>query len=827
LLGELPSKYTLQWGGFSGYFDNPEKLARSAAELSGMAQGAHVTLNPVNPVLLARASNRVQPYAKATTNDGDVARRHRLLFDLDYERPAGISATNEEHAAALERARHGRDWLAHHGIRPDSQLLADSGNGGHVLVAIDLPNDDEATRLVNRCLQAAALYLDDNRVHVDQTTGNAARISKVYGTLAAKGDNVPERPHRLARILEAPAGPMLPVPRETLEAIAALVPDEPKPANRSGRHGPSAFDLQAFISRHGLDVAREGPWNGGTRCVLRVCPFNPEHANLSAVIIQHASGAVSFTCHHNGCSGRDWQELQATLEPAGVVAPARAATKPPAVELIRMRDVQPKDVAWLWHPYIPRAKLTVLAGPPGVGKSALALAVASAMSVGGRLPGLDPVSLGRTLLCTAEDDLADTVRPRLDAMGANVETITAVGALQSGEDQRTLTLTADGVTALDHAIGADRSELVIVDTITAYIGTGVDMNRANEVREILRGLKDLAERHGCAIVVLIHLNKRGTGRAIYQVLGSVDFTAAVRSVLMVDEDSGDRRRSIMMHAKVNVAERGPSQRFQWDGKQFEWLGESATTADEVFNRSHGQPSAIAEAGNFLTELFGDETELPALDVYQAAEAEGLARTTLRRAYEALGGQPRSLHEPGKRGVAAWVWPAVVKSSDEPDDGRGDLGDLARVSGHLNSADDEEWRLDARNEPYLDDQRRKVGHLNNSVAPKPGEARREYSARGGNGRSDVLRALLRVRRLRLSSQCGGDPCLLSMPPAAGDIRGGDMTVTVYDADRRRRRPLSVHAGLDRATARELAAVYRALGYPPECITVESDAAEEAA
>jgi len=186
----------------SGYFDDFEALAAAAVGLSGTVPGVYVTLNPVNPALLARATNTVKPWARYTTADGDILVRRWMLFDLDAVRPAGISSTVAEHAAALEAARCCTDWLVDQGVPRASLILADSGNGGHVLARVDLPNTPESTALVRRCLEAAARACSTPGVVLDRTVYNAARIVKLYGTVAAKGDATADRPHRGARTLE-------------------------------------------------------------------------------------------------------------------------------------------------------------------------------------------------------------------------------------------------------------------------------------------------------------------------------------------------------------------------------------------------------------------------------------------------------------------------------------------------------------------------------------------------------------------------------------------------------------------------------------------------
>ena len=188
------------WNTVSGYFDDLDKMAQTAVSLSGTGPGVYTTLNPVNPELLARAVNRVKKYARETTADQDIINRLWLPIDFDPVRPAGISSTDTEHEAALDRARACRQWLTSLGW--PEPIFADSGNGAHLLYRISLPTDDR--RYVERSLKTLASQFNDDDVVVDVGVYNPARIWKVYGTLAAKGDSTPDRPHRLARILEVP-----------------------------------------------------------------------------------------------------------------------------------------------------------------------------------------------------------------------------------------------------------------------------------------------------------------------------------------------------------------------------------------------------------------------------------------------------------------------------------------------------------------------------------------------------------------------------------------------------------------------------------------------
>lgn len=263
----------------SGYFDDIDAMAQATAEVDGQFPGVYATLNPVNPALLARAANKVRSYAEATTSDADVLRRRWLLVDADPVRPAGVSSSQEEHAAAIERIRQVYPWLQARGFQ--GMVVADSGNGAHLLVRIDLPNDAESLALVNRCLAALDLLFSDAAVNIDVTVGNAARISKLYGTLVCKGENLEARPHRRSRLLFVPENRPA-AAREMLESLAALAP-EPRHSNERTL---GSFDLERWIANHAgaLPILRTGPWNGGTKWVLKTCPFNPEHTDASSTL---------------------------------------------------------------------------------------------------------------------------------------------------------------------------------------------------------------------------------------------------------------------------------------------------------------------------------------------------------------------------------------------------------------------------------------------------------------------------------------------------------------------------------------------------------------
>jgi P4 family phage/plasmid primase-like protien len=304
------------YGTAVGYFNDPGKLARAAERYNGQ-KSIYVTLNQLPAALLARSTNRLDYGGKATA-DKDVARRRWILIDFDPERPADISSTDAEHDAALARARDVHTWLITEGCPAESLVLCDSGNGAHVLVRIDLPNDEPTKVVVQRFLGATALRFGDERIKVDRTTANASRITKLYGTTAVKGSNTPPRPHRPATILDAPAT-VAPVPAAFLEKIAAYAPDPERwgaEVSTGKRHDIPAL-LEKLRTVVGIDLGdvRDKEWNGGRLWEAQVCPWDASHNNRAFCVIQFANGAVAAKCHHDGCAGKSWHEFRALFPP--------------------------------------------------------------------------------------------------------------------------------------------------------------------------------------------------------------------------------------------------------------------------------------------------------------------------------------------------------------------------------------------------------------------------------------------------------------------------------------------------------------------------------
>jgi hypothetical protein len=280
----------------AGFFDDHQKLLSAAARLSGQCN-VYVTLNDIDRAMLAHANNRTKPYIEHTTADANVTRRTNLVIDVDPARPSGIPSTDEEHAAALQVVALIRDFLTGRGW--PAPVHADTGNGGELIYATDLANNDGARQLVKRCLLALAARFDDNVAHVDTGMFNAARIVRLIGTMNCKGDGTAERPHRLSRLIAAPDRRSV-VPADLLEELARTAPPEEPP--RSQHEPGNGIRADDFLRKHNLGTSKVKAWQGGTLYELETCPFDEAHKR-TARVVQFSSGGLNFSCFHNGCQG--------------------------------------------------------------------------------------------------------------------------------------------------------------------------------------------------------------------------------------------------------------------------------------------------------------------------------------------------------------------------------------------------------------------------------------------------------------------------------------------------------------------------------------------
>ncbi|MSC73197.1 AAA family ATPase, partial [Faecalibacterium prausnitzii] len=319
-------------------------------------------------------------------------------------------------------------------------------------------------------------------------------------------------------------------------------------------------------------------------------------------------------------------------------------SKPETVKIIRMSDVELTPVDWLWKPYLPFGKLSVLQGNPGEGKTYFAMHLAAACTNGKLLPNMERMEPFNVIYQTAEDGLGDTVKPRLIEAGADLDRVLVID-----DSDVQLTLSDERI---EKAIIENNARLVIIDPIQAYLGADVDMNRANEVRPIFMRLGQVAQRTGCAILLIGHLNKAAGMQSLQRGLGSIDIAAAVRSVMFIGKLKHDPTMRILTHEKSSLAPPGASLAFSLgDEGGFRWVGEYDITADEMLSGIEPQrETKTQQAKDLICTLLAGGKQVLSEDIDKAALERGIPGRTVRDAKRELGDALKSKIVEGRKKV---------------------------------------------------------------------------------------------------------------------------------------------------------------------------------
>ena len=311
------------------------------------------------------------------------------------------------------------------------------------------------------------------------------------------------------------------------------------------------------------------------------------------------------------------------------------------LKMIRMSEVQSQESEWLWYPFSPYGKLTIIQGDPGDGKTTMVLNLAAKLSKGEALDEnmkvTEPVNV---IYQTAEDGLADTVKPRLELAGADCERIIVID-----ESDKSLSMVDE---RLEQAIVRTGARLLILDPIQAYLGGGMDMNRANEARDMTKKLGALAEKTKCAIILIGHMNKASGNKAAYRGMGSIDFFAVARSVLLVGRVEGESNTRAVVQIKNNLAAFGHPKAFALSEDGFKWLGDYEITVDEVLGGITPKANKMEQAKQMLRELAETQSAVLSNEIFDRANELGISKRTLENAKKELGVQTRKINN-------AWYW----------------------------------------------------------------------------------------------------------------------------------------------------------------------------
>ena len=298
-------------GTISGYFNDTAIAAALIAKENGKHQSIYVTVNPVNPDLLARSENQLTYGSFMTSSDGDVTRRRWFLMDFDPVRPAGISSSDAELELSRDKADTVIEWLT--SIGWPEPIRADSGNGVHVMYKVDEPNDDAARIDFECALKMLSSIFTDDTVKVDVTVFNASRVWKVYGTISSKGSDTAERPHRVAMLTKVPKELKL-LTREQIENVARPIRDAKSEEYRD-MTGEFIGDMVKWLQDRGQTVT-SGPrpmfGNEGQKWIISKCPFNDTHQSPMVGLVNNRP---VYRCLHDSCSAFRWKEFREKIDP--------------------------------------------------------------------------------------------------------------------------------------------------------------------------------------------------------------------------------------------------------------------------------------------------------------------------------------------------------------------------------------------------------------------------------------------------------------------------------------------------------------------------------
>ncbi|HQR44590.1 MAG TPA: AAA family ATPase [Thermoanaerobaculia bacterium] len=424
----------------------------------------------------------------------------------------------------------------------------------------------------------------------------------------------------------------------------------------------AALGLVATTAAGGAKAKWEPSYSAalrGARVVVVADKDEPgrQHAREVADALLGAAASVRVVEVPAGKDAADYIAAGAKREDFERFAEEAPEKQPvPLSVTVALANVKPERVEWLWDGRVPFGKVTLFDGDPGLGKSTLALELAARLTTGRAMPEGMVVDPTNVVILTAEDGLADTIRPRLDAAGADVSRVFALTAARETNGEETFPTLDGNLDALADAVRRHAAGLLVIDPLMAYLGGGVNSWRDQDVRRVLAPLSKLAEETGCAVVIVRHLTKGGGANAVYRGGGSIGITGAARSALLVAKDPKDEARRIIACSKSNLAAIPASVAYRikaaGDSSRIEFDGTSDLTADGLLAAAMAEAedrTARDEAEDFLSDLLGSGP-VPTPNVQAESKKAGHSWATVRRAKDRMGIKVE------KHGMAGgWAW----------------------------------------------------------------------------------------------------------------------------------------------------------------------------
>lgn len=690
-----------QKGTVVGYFQDHEKMASAIETYSGKVQAVYYTLNRPSAELYEKSQNKDKAVVSScSTGDMQILSREWLLIDCDPIRvdelgkplvDQKLSTTDAEKEKALEVCRTVNKYLQ--GLSWPAPISADSGNGYHLLYNLGgIESTNELTQIIKNVLVTLSQKFNTEFVKIDTSVYNPSRITKAYGSMACKGEDTPDRPHRLSRIRMV--GGTEPV---TVAQLLAIKSPAPKPASTIIK----AFAKDRFATMESLPEKIEemldfykvdhrarkeeqsamGVTDKGRtyKWVLVHCPFNEAHDHGEVAVFLHEhDGHYGFKCFHESCAANDWHAFRARLESIsgakfyftsnlkGAVSETAETTS--VVKLERASGIKPEVLNWLWTNRVPFGKLTLFAGHPGIGKGMATMYVAAKASTGTGWHDCPNTNAPmEVVVISSEDAAGDTLVPRLMAAGANMDKVYIVNTINTSKGDKGFTLDTD-LPALRKTLEQNPDiKVVIIDPIMNHLGA-LKGNVEQEVRAAFTPLGKLAEKFGVAVILVTHFNKSNGTDSIQRVGGAMGMVGAVRVAwsFAEDKEDGDRKMEVL---KANVSKddgglvyKIVSEDVLIDGHnvsvgKIAWGHKTHTqvgnTLDSKFKNM--PQTAIKTAMVWLEEFLADGEAYAVEDVLKAAKSQDIKEHIARNAYDKLGGVP-PFHQDSDPNKFFWALP---------------------------------------------------------------------------------------------------------------------------------------------------------------------------
>jgi len=405
----------------------------------------------------------------------------------------------------------------------------------------------------------------------------------------------------------------------------------------------AAIDLLSFIQLFPKDWKKRSYLSLGGVSSVALMTFLSERPQITSVFLcldndqagneacEKLAGEISegYSVIRLKPYKKDWNEIlcDKNADRKKAIAETITIKVPESEERVPMlcyEDIEQTSVEWLWFPYIPFGKLTIIQGNPGEGKTYFAMMLTAACTNRKLFPNMEDIEPFNVIYQTAEDGMGDTIKPRLVEAGADLSRVMVID-----DTEEALTLSDDRI---EKAVRQNHVRLVIIDPVQAFIGADVDMNRANEVRPVFRKLGMIAEKTGCAIVLIGHLNKSSGTQSTYRGLGSIDIMAAVRSLIFIGKVRKDPTTRVLIHEKSSLAPPGETMAFKLgDEEGFRWVGAYEISADELLDGKEGKATEtkLERGAKLIRELLADKKEISIRELDEKAKEQGISGRTMR------------------------------------------------------------------------------------------------------------------------------------------------------------------------------------------------------